>query len=183
MSEIEVKVLNIDVDQIRDKLIGMGAKLVKKENQSNHMYDYPGDTLFENFKGFCRLREVENLLDGTTKFILGVKKMVSQEKYKIMKEEETEVQDGEATKRFLEELGLYNRANDKKYRESYQLNGALYEIDIWDKEVYPHPYLEIESENEADMERAIDVLGVNRENVTSKNLYELRKDLGFERRY
>lgn len=178
MNEIEVKILNIDIDQIREKLKDIGALLVKKENQINYMYDFPGEPLYKNYKGFCRIRDIESMLDKTRKYILGVKKMISQEQYKIMKEEETEVFDLESTKNILVELGMINVRTDIKYRESYKYDGVLYEIDIWDKDIYPHPYLEVEAKDEKSLNIAIELLGFDLNQTTTKNLKELREDLG-----
>lgn len=181
MNEIEVRILNIDSELIKEKLNRLGAKLVKNEFQINHIYDFPGDTLREKQKGYCRIREVENLLDGSKKYILCVKKMISQNKYKEMLEEETEILDFQAMKNILIELGLYNRFTSKKKRESYDLNGVLYEFDEQEKDVFPIPYLEIEAMDEESLKRGVEVLGYTLEDTTSKTLSELRKELGINK--
>jgi len=43
----------------------------------------------------------------------------------------------------------------------------LFEIDEWDKEIYPHPYLEIEE--------AIKLLNIDKQNITAKSIDELVK--------
>lgn len=177
MNEIEVKILNIDVEKIRAKLIELGAVLVKNEIQINYMFDFPGDTLFKNYKGYCRIREIHSLLDGSKKYILAIKKMKSQGEFKEMVEEETEIINFESAKRILLELGLYNRAIDRKRRESYTLNNVLYEFDEWDKDVYPNPYLEIEANSKESLRKGIELIGYKLEDATSKSLAELRQEL------
>lgn len=182
MSEIEVKVLNIDVDDMREKLKSLGGKLVKNEYQVNYMYDFPDNSLENNYRGYCRIRQVDNLIDGTTKYILGVKKMISQVGFKEMEEHETEVSNILETQKILEELGLYNKYKParSKHRESYELDDSLYEIDILDKEIYPNPYLEIEAKDKEALIKAIEKIGYKLEDTTSKTLKELREDLGID---
>jgi adenylate cyclase class 2 len=180
MSEIEVKILNIDVLKLRNKLINLNAKLVKKEKQFNYIYDFEGDTLKKNHKGYCRIRKSESLIDGSVKYFLTLKKMISQEKYKEMIEEETEVYNFEAMQNILKELGLYVRHANTKMRESYELDGILYEIDEWDKDFFPAPYLEVEAESEEKLLQGINLIGYTIKDTTSKTIDELRKEPGIE---
>lgn len=177
MSEIEVKILDIDVEVIRKKLIGLGGVLVKKEQQVNYMYDFPDNTLHNNFKGFCRVREVYNLIDNSKKYILGIKKIISQIECKEMTEHETEVVNLEAAKSILIELGLINTFIHKKTRESYQINHVLYEIDEWDKNIYPRPYLEVEAKDKDSLIKGIELIGYTINDTTSKTLAELKGEL------
>jgi adenylate cyclase class 2 len=176
MSEIEVKVLNIKIEDIKSKMAKIGAVQVKKENQINSMYDYEDQRLFKQ-KGFARIRETYDYLKDETKYILGIKKMISQEKYKEMLEEETEVSDLVAANNILHELGLEKVRVDKKFRESYKLGEILYEIDTWDKETYPKPYLEVEAPDEETLVKGLELIGYTLADSTAKSLYELNAAL------
>ena len=52
----------------------------------------------------------------------------------------------------------------------------MFEIDTWDEETYPKPYLEIEVSSYEDLEKAITLLDLDRSQITTKAIDELRKD-------
>ncbi len=52
----------------------------------------------------------------------------------------------------------------------------LFEIDTWDEETYAKPYLEIEVPSDEELEKAIRILNLDRSQITSKAIEELRKD-------
>lgn len=183
MSEIEVRILDIDVEKLREKFSELGAKLVKKENQMNNIFDFLDNRLFKNHKGYCRIREVENLIDGSKKNVLTVKKVKSQDGARESIEEETSVQDYRSMKRILEELGLELKHSKFKHRESYELNGILYEIDEWEKDMFPHPYLEVEAPDQKSLEKGIEMIGYTMKDTSSLTLAELKKQMGFEPLY
>lgn len=179
MSEIEVKILDINIEETKEKLLKLGAKLAKVEKQTNYMYDYKDDSLWNDFKGYCRIRYVENLLDGSTKTVLTIKKMISQVGFRDMVEEETEVSNIESTKRILTELNMYNKRTFKKNRESYEMNGVLFEIDVFeDKSFMPIPYMEVEAYDEESLKKAIELIGYKIEQTSSQTLDEIRSSLG-----
>ncbi|MCI5972826.1 MAG: adenylate cyclase, partial [Anaerococcus sp.] len=64
-----------------------------------------------------------------------------------------------------------------KERISYRYKNQRFDIDIWDKETYPEPYMEIEFSNQSKIDEIIDDLGIDRKNVTNKSITELREDL------
>jgi adenylate cyclase class 2 len=102
--------------------------------------------------------------------------MISQEKYKNMLEEETEVIDFNACNNILKELGLVKLRSDKKFRESYRIGNILYEIDTWDENIYPKPYLEVEAQNETALIEGIKLIGYTLKDTTSKTLKELKAE-------
>ena len=52
----------------------------------------------------------------------------------------------------------------------------MFEIDTWDKETYSKPYLEIEVPSDKELEKAIILLNLDRSQITTKPIDELRKD-------
>lgn len=183
MSEIEVRILNIDVEKLKEKFSELGAKLVKKENQMNNIFDFPDNRLLDNHKGYCRIREVENLLDGSKKNILTVKKVKSQSGARESVEEETIVPDYMEMRRILEELGLVLKHSSFKYRESYELKGVLYEIDEWEKELFPQPYLEIEAPDQETLKKGIEMIGYTIDDTSTLTLRELTLQMEFKPLY
>lgn len=176
MNEIEVKVLGIDIEAVKDRIIKLGGKLVKKEIQQNYYYDLP--PYIENQNGYIRLRAVHNLLDDSYKNILCIKKIIFQGNYRMSEEHEFEVLNTDECKRFFEAMELKFQSREDKYRESYFFKDALVEIDIWEKEVFPHPYIEIEAASEDKIYEILAALNIPKDKATSKNLSEIKKEMG-----
>lgn len=177
MHELEVKIIHIDVDTIKHKLIQIRAKKVKMENQINNIYDFPDNRLL-NSKGYARIRIVEDLLNNKNYCCMTTKKLLNQDKFKIMDEHEVTISDSnEGTSIFLS-LGLIQTQSIHKYRESYKYKNTLIEIDINDKTFCPFPYLEIEAPTEYELQETVEVLGYTLKDTTSKTIYELIKSEG-----
>ncbi|MBU3142446.1 class IV adenylate cyclase [Clostridium sp. CF012] len=174
MKEIETRIIDIDVEEIRRKLLNINAPKVKQENQINNIYDFPDKRLL-NSKGYARIRTIHDELTNSTLYYITTKKLISQEKYKIMDEHETEIKDEAAAIGIFEALGLELIQSIKKYRESYKYKNTLIEIDINDKEFCPFPYIEIESADEDELEDVVILLGYSLSDTTSKTIYEILK--------
>lgn len=175
MHEIETRIIDIDVDDIRKKLIALDAVLVKKENQINNIFDFEDKRLL-NEKGYARIRIIEDLLNNKNVAYMTTKKMLSQEIYRVMEENETKIEDPAEGEKIFISLGLNLIQSIKKYRESYRYKNTLIEIDINDTSFCPFPYIELEGENEEEILSVVKLLGYTRENTTSKTIYEILKD-------
>lgn len=176
MKEREVKVLNIDKDEIEKKLKGMGAILLKDEDQTNIRFDTEDNYLKKTYNGYLRLRITKNNLNQEIKNTLTFKKNISRDSLRVNEETETEVSNWEEAVKILQILGYNKKRPGYKHRKSYLYDNIVFEIDTWDEETYPKPYLEIEMTDEEDLERAIELLQLDREQITSKPIDELRKD-------
>lgn len=176
MKEREVKVLNIDKDEIEKKLIKLGAVLLKDEEQVNIRFDTGDNFLRKTYNGYLRIRRTKNLLDGSTKNTLTFKKSVSRDKVRVNEETETEISHFEETEKILQTLGYIRKRPGYKHRRSFLYENIVFEIDTWDEYTYPKPYLEIEVSNEDDLEKAIELLNLDRTQITTKSIDELRKD-------
>ncbi len=176
MDEIEVKVLNIDKEEIQNKLIKLGATLLKDEEQTNIRFDSEDKFLRNKYKGYLRIRTTKNNLTGETISTLTLKRNISRDEFRVNEEIETQILNVDETIRILKALRYYPKAPGKKLRKSYLYDGILFEIDEWDKDIYPEPYLEIEVTNKKDLERAIELLGLDRKNISAKSIDELIKE-------
>jgi len=176
MKEREVKVLNIDKDEIEKKLKDAGAILLKDEEQTNIRFDTETDFLKKQYNGYLRIRITKNLLNGDTKNTLTFKKSISRGKLRVNEETETEISNFEETVKILELLGYNKKRPGYKHRRSYSYENITYEIDTWDKDTYSKPYLEIEMSSEEELEKAIILLNLDRSQITTKSIDELRKD-------
>ena len=176
--ELEVKVLNIDKEDIINKLESIGAKKVKNEYQINTIFDNENRDIFKNHNGYLRIRETRNLDNNERQFIFTLKKTVSKDGVRENIEHDTIVDNDEALINILSHLDLSIKHKGTKERISYEYENILFEIDTWDKETYPNPYLEIEVKDKGDLERAIKLLELNENNVTTKSLKQLRLEVG-----
>jgi adenylate cyclase class 2 len=179
MRELETRIVDIDVDDIREKLLSLGGKKVKSEDQVNEIYDFEDGRLL-SAKGYARIRTVTDRLSNKEITFMTTKKMLSQDTFKVMEENETIVEDGEMAKKIFKSLGLVLQESISKYRESYKLNDSLIEIDINDKSFCPFPYLEIETSSEEKLEEILKLLGYTLADTTSKTIYEILAERGIE---
>ncbi|MGG5461916.1 class IV adenylate cyclase [Clostridium sp. B9] len=180
MKEFETRVIDVDVDKIREILTNVNAKNVKRENQVNDIYDFSDRRLLDK-KGYARIRTVEDLINNKTVYFMTTKKMLSQDKFKVMEENETIIKDGTAGKNIFKSLGLELCESIKKYRESYSYKNSLVEIDINDPSFCPFPYIEIETSSEEELNEILSLLGYTIEDTTSKTIYEILKDKGLSK--
>jgi adenylate cyclase class 2 len=176
MHEYETRIINIEIDNIRKKLKEMNAIKVKQENQINTIFDFNDRRLLNN-KGYARIRIVEDLLNKATHYYMTTKKLLSQGKYKVMEENETEILNGKVGENIFKSLGLEQIQSIKKYRESYKYKNTLIEIDVNEKSFCPFPYIEIETNNDKELEKVVTLLGYTLEDTTSKTIYDILKDM------
>ena len=100
MKELETRVMDIDVDDIRNKMEALGAIKVKSEDQVNEIYDFEDGRLLAD-KGYARVRTTIDKLTGKETVFMTTKKMLSQGTFKVMEENETIVEDGEMAKKIF----------------------------------------------------------------------------------
>ncbi|MDS0525532.1 CYTH domain-containing protein [Clostridium sp. SHJSY1] len=172
MNELETRIIKIDVANIRHILVENGANKVKEENQINNIYDFEDDRLLKN-RGYARIRTIDDLLNKKEIYFMTTKKLISQGRFKEMEENEILVEDKTAAEGIFNSLGLILKQSIKKFRESYELEDGLVEIDINDATFCPFPYIEIETDSEKKLERIVKLLGYTMEDTTSKTIYEL----------
>lgn len=175
--EIEVRILDIDIERIREKIIKNNGVLVKKENQINRLFDFEDGRLLES-KGYARIRVIEDLIKGEDVFYMTTKKKLSRDndKYKIMDEQEIQISDASIGENIFKSLGLIMTNEIKKYRESYKIKNVLVEIDVNDKSFYPNPYIEIEGEDQKEIEEVVNLLGYTMDDTTSKSIFDILRD-------
>jgi adenylate cyclase class 2 len=179
MQELETRILDIDVEAIRAKMVELNAEKVKVENQINRIYDFEDRRLLNN-KGYARIRTIEDLLNNKTIHYMTTKKMLSQEKYKVMEEHETAIESFEEGENIFKALGLDLVQAISKYRESYEYKNSLIEIDINEKSFCPFPYIEIETAHEEELEEIVSLLGYTMKDTTSKTIFEILADRGVQ---
>lgn len=175
--ELETRIVDIDVDNIRDILTLNNAEKVKSENQVNDIYDFEDGRLLAK-KGYARIRTIEDRLNKRTIYYMTTKKMISQNKFKVMEENEVIIDNKEMGEGIFKSLGLILKESNKKYRESYKIFDSLVEIDINDKNFCPFPYIEIETNSEEKLDKIVKLLGYTIEDTTSQTIYEILSERG-----
>ncbi len=179
MKELETRIVDIDVDDIRNKLISLGAEKVKSEDQVNEIYDFEDGRLLAA-KGYARIRTTVDRIKGKETVFMTTKKMLSQDTFKVMEENEVIVDNKDMARRIFISLGLQLQESISKYRESYKINDSLVEIDINDKSFCPFPYLEIETSSIEKLEEILKLIGYTLADTTSKTIYEILAERGIE---
>lgn len=161
-TEYEVRILEIDIEDVINKLESLGATLKGKYEQKRYVYDLnPAE------KGkWIRLRT------NGEKTTLTYKDVASS-KIDGTKELEIEVSDFEKTNEFLERIGFYNKGYQENKRIQYELDGVEIDIDSWP--LIP-TYMEIEGNSEQEVLNMIDKLGMNKETITSLDVQSVYKE-------
>jgi len=155
-TELEVRILEIDVKNIQSKLEELNAEFIGAFHQRRYVYDFnplvAGKWIrlrTNGKKATLAIKEVQsNKIDGT-------------------KELETIVSDFDATHLILKELGYTERAYQENKRISYRFNECEIEIDSWP--LIP-TYLEIEGPFEAKIQEVITLLGIDNSLVSSMDV-------------
>jgi adenylate cyclase class 2 len=104
MDEIEVKVIDVDTEYIKNKIAVLGGKPVKNEFQYNYIYELPPHV--ENRDGYIRIRRIHDLNNDTYKNILCIKKIISRKESKITEEHETPIESLEEGLSFLNAMEI-----------------------------------------------------------------------------
>jgi adenylate cyclase class 2 len=159
--EYEVRVLEIDAEEMKKKLKEVGANLVEDVFQKRYVYDFKP----KEPNKWIRLRT-----NGTTTTL--TIKNVESSKIDGTKELEVVVDDFDAANEILAELGYAPRGIQENKRIKYNLNGVEVDIDTWPG--IP-TYLEIEGTSEKEVFDTLDLLGIKKEKSTSldvQSIYE-----------
>ena len=161
-TEYEVRVLEIDTEQIINALEKLGAQKIGEYNQRRYVYDL---NPVQNGK-WIRLRTngqkttlaykdiVSNTIDGT-------------------KEVEFSVDNFDNTNEFLNRIGYNPRSYQENKRIQYKLGNVEFDIDSWP--MVP-AWLEIEGTNEASVNDMIDKLNLNKQKITALNCDDIYKN-------
>ncbi len=159
--EYEVRVLEIDVDKVKEKLKKLGAVLVEDVFQKRYVYDFIPAVP----KKWIRLRT------NGIKTTLTIKNVESS-KIDGTRELEIVVDDFDTANEILFEMGYKPRGIQENKRIKYDLNGVEVDIDTWPG--IP-TYLEIEGSCEREVFDTLDMLGIARDRATSldvQGIYE-----------
>ena len=160
--EYEVRVLEINKDEIQNKLKALNATLVEDVFQRRYLYDFNP----VNPDKWIRLRT-----NGKTTTL--TIKDVQSSKIDGTHEMEIVVDDFDTTNEILKELGYVPRGIQENKRIKYDLNGVEVDIDTWPR--IP-TYLEIEGKNEEEVYSTLELLGISKDKAISLNTQSIYKE-------
>jgi len=170
MREVEVKILNIDVKKIREKLVSLGAKKSFEGDIPTIIFDSK-EGRFQKEGLMLRLRKKGD------KAILTFKGKVEKSEFKVREETEASVDSFEAAARLFSAAGYLKKFEYSKHREQYKLGNATFEIDTY--KGIP-AYVEIEAPDETQVKNAVELLGFTIKDTTNISASVLLKAAGIK---
>ena len=165
-TEFELRVLEINHDELIKRLEELGAMKQFERFQRRYVYDIePGvDSKWmrlrtNGIKSTLTIKEVkEKTIDGT-------------------KELEIEVSDFDKTYEILEKLGYSPRAYQENKRTQYLLDGVEIDLDSWP--LIPE-YVEIEGKSEEEVKNTLKKLNLENEKVTALDVESIYESYGIK---
>ncbi len=125
-TEIEAKIKVELHDEVRSRLIELGAEYVGEQLQEDILFDAADESLSKN-DSCLRLRK--QVMNGQIKFILTYKGAKEKSNLKKRREIETEVANGDSVKEILSALGYVERLIVEKTRGFWKLGGCEVALD------------------------------------------------------
>ena len=165
-TEYEVRVLEIDHDEMVKKLESLGAELQFDTLQQRYVYDF--NPVIDSKWIRLRTNGIKTTLtikDLNAKTIDGTKEL------------EIEVDDFDKTNQILEELGYKNRGFQQNKRTQYILDGVEIDLDRWP--LIPE-YLEIEGESEQAIYDCLDKLGISKDKIVTLDVSSIYTHYGYD---
>ena len=180
MLEKEIKILDVDVQKLREKLEELWAKKTFEGFIHDIYYDFPWEQnhKMEANKRLFRVRKKWDIHMYTIKRKRNKKSEWGEEGVKIADEWEREITDVESFTKVLEKYWMKQTREKKKYRISYALDGCEFDIDdyyIWDNKNKIPALLEIEAHSKQEILKWIKKLWLEnhrQEKWGSRKLFE-----------
>ena len=164
-TEYEVRILEINQEEVKEKLEKLHATFEWDRVQRRYVYDF----IPKVDKKWIRLRTNG---DKTT---LTIKNLVSSN-IDGTQELEVVVDNFDRTHLILKELGYEAKGYQENRRVQYHLNGVEVDIDSWP--MIP-TYLEIEGPSEEAVYNAVEALGFTREDCVTRDVEGIYLDYGY----
>lgn len=173
--EVEIKVLGIDVESIRKRLHELEAPLISREKQTNILINSSRMNLSE--ASYLRIRSSDDILHGQKSDVLTLKKRMANESARENIEISVQIDNVENMLSIFQEMGWDEHIRAGKYRESYRIMDCRVDIDEWDSEIYPYPYIEIEYSDPKKLRELVEILEINESQISTKSIKELMDEI------
>jgi adenylate cyclase class 2 len=165
MKEIEIKIINVDVNAFREKIVQLDAKKIFAGDVSSSVLDYK-DSRLSKKDSLLRLRSFSD-----KHYELTFKGRHNKGRYKVREEINIIISEYDDALNLLKKLGLKITKKIYKFRESYELvlrsgkKKIKYHIDIDDYKIIPE-FIEIAAKNIKELAYILKML-----KIPKKNLY------------
>lgn len=174
-TEIEAKLKVESLDEVRSRLLDLGAEYVGEQSQEDILFDTADESLSKN-DSCLRLRK--QVMNGQTKFILTYKGAKEKSNLKKRCEIETEVIDGGSSKEIFSALGYKKRLMVEKTRSFWKLSGCEVALDTLKLLGY---FVEIEGPDEKTIDDVQKSLGLeNVQNISRSYASLIAEKLSLE---
>lgn len=177
VKELEVKVLDVDIELMQELIISKGGKLISSENQVNTLIDSTKRPIKSFMDAYLRIRESHNSIDNIKTTTFTLKKNILNDDLRENEEYNVLVDDKDTLLDIMKNLGFDDIKVGYKERVSYSFLNGRVDIDIWDRDTYPYPYMEIEVGNEDDLKNILEELKIPEEKVSKLSIVELQEKL------
>ena len=167
--EIETRFLDIDKNQLAQKLAALGAA-DKGEEKLEEIIFHAADMSWVGKRKFVRLRKKKD------RTVLTYKENIGQT-VDSAQEIELEVSDLEKCSEFLGKLGLKPMRQLEKYRHTFELDGVTIDIDSWPN--IP-PYVEIEGPSVESLRAVCEKLDMDWEKRFDGDAREVFRKYGYD---
>ena len=165
MKEIEIRILDIPLEETLQKLTVLGAQKTFDDEMLVTRMDFPDGRLKKSDR-LLRIRKLGERVE------LCYKGKNESDTYKIQEETEVVTSSYEDTIALFEKLGFMTVFQGQKHRTSYQLGKIKFEIDTWPG--IP-AFLEIEAPSTKEVKKYVQKLGYTMEQTTTMSMTEIRK--------
>ncbi|KXO17015.1 putative adenylyl cyclase CyaB [Clostridiales bacterium KA00134] len=169
--EIEVKILNTELEKIEDK-IKKDALFLLEEEQVNILIESQNYKDYRKY-GDLRIRHTRDTNTREEKNYLTFKERLSTEGARESLEHTTEISDIDECLKILALLGYEDVKYLKKHRKSYIYKGLRFDLDRWEEGL---AYCEIEGSSRNEIEKILDELEIDKNNISTKSIRELKRE-------
>lgn len=162
-TEYEIRVLEVDKEEMIKRIEQLGATKVGEYHQRRYVYDFnpaqEGKWIRLRTNGYettLAIKDIEkNTIDGT-------------------KEIEFKVDNFDEANLFLNQLGYFAKGYQENNRIQYRLNDVEIDIDSWP--MIPS-YMEIEGPNAESVNEVLEKLDVAKDKITALNCKDIYKNI------
>lgn len=169
--EIEVKVLNIDLNAMEEKIIACGGEKISDEKQRTIVINSDRHPIPDEL-GYLRLREVQR--DGEIERVCTFKEKKANTSVRVYDEHTVAIDDMDEMLTIFKLLAYDRTSLGEKHRISYRFKNCRLDLDRWDQDTYPDPYMEIEGESREAIEEVIRALSIDPQQVSTLSIRELQ---------
>ena len=164
-TEFECRILDIDVEDFKDRLRKVNAQKITERNMRRFTYDVD-----PKLNSWIRVRD-----DGERTTI--TYKRIHTDTIDGTKELEFGVDDFDKANQFIKILGYMPNAYQENRRISYVLNDVSIEIDSWPK--IP-TYIEIEGNSKEEIEKVVKLLGYSMDDTSTLDVVKIYAKYGLD---